>query len=54
MEYIEKEKLTEAIQKLLDARERGKNCSKQSATEYAAFKMCLTIINKMDVVTVED
>lgn len=53
-EYIEKEKALDAFKKLMEARERSKNCSNRAAMEYNAFMYAMRIIERMEVKQFED
>jgi len=50
MEYISKKDLVDVLEKFKKAREAKKNCSKQSATEYAMFDYVLKIIDTLKTV----
>lgn len=47
MEYLKKEDVVNALVRLKDAREQKKNCSKQTATEYAIFGYILKVIDTL-------
>lgn len=48
MEYIKKSDITEALQKLIDAR-KNKPCLRQALLEKVAFEYALAIVNKAKV-----
>ena len=47
MEYIKKEDLVNLLEKFKKARESKRNCSKQSATEYAIFDYVLKLVDTL-------
>lgn len=49
MEYIKKEDLVNLLEKFKKARESKRNCSKQSATEYAIFDYVLKLVDTLEV-----
>lgn len=49
MQYIKKTDIIETLEKFKKARENKRNCSKQSATEYAMFDYILKIIDTLPV-----
>ena len=49
MEYIKKEDLVNLLGKFKDSRESKRNCSKQSATEYAIFDYVLKLVDTLEV-----
>lgn len=48
MEYIKKQDIVELLERFKAAREKKKNCSKQSATEYAIFDYVLKLVETLD------
>lgn len=48
MEYIKKQDLVEMLEKFKAAREKKRNCSKQSATEYAIFDYILKLVDTLE------
>lgn len=48
MEYIKKQDIVELLERFKAARESKKNCSKQSATEYAIFDYVLKLVETLD------
>ena len=49
MEYIKKEDLVNLLEKFKKARESKRNCSKQSASEYAIFDYVLKLVETLEV-----
>ena len=47
MEYLSKKEVIETLDKFRKAREAKRNCSKQSATEYAIFDYVIKIIDTL-------
>lgn len=54
MEYIEKAKLMETLEKFKQAREAKKNCSKNTAMEYSIFEYIIKVVDTIPTVKVED
>ena len=50
MKYIKKEEIVTVLTRLKDAREAKRNCSKQSATEYAIYDYVLKVIDTLETV----
>lgn len=50
MKYILKQDLVNVLTKLRDAREKKRNCSKQSATEYSIYDYVLKIVDTLETV----
>lgn len=50
MKYIKKEEIVTLLTRLRDAREAKRNCSKQSATEYAIYDYVLKVIDTLPTV----
>lgn len=50
MKYIKKEDVITLLTKLRDAREQKRNCSKQSATEYAIYDYVLKVVDTIPTV----
>ena len=48
MKYIKKEEIVTLLTRLRDAREAKRNCSKQSATEYAIYDYVLKVIDTLE------
>lgn len=45
-EFVKKKDITDVLQRMVDLREKKRNCSRSSAIEYQAFKYCIAIINQ--------
>lgn len=50
MKYIKKEEIVTLLTRLRDAREAKRNCSKQSATEYAIYDYVLKVVDTLPTV----
>lgn len=50
MKYIKKQDIVAILTKLRDAREKKRNCSKQSATEYSIYDYVLKIVDTLETV----
>ena len=50
MKYIRKEEIVTLLTRLRDAREAKRNCSKQSATEYAIYDYVLKVVDTLETV----
>ena len=47
MKYIKKQEITEALQRMIDAR-KDKNCSRQTIIERKAFEYALAVVMKIE------
>lgn len=54
MEYISKKVLMETLEKFKKAREAKRNCSKNSAMEYAVFEYVIKVVDTIPTVKIED
>ena len=50
MEYISKKVLMETLEKFKKAREAKKNCSKNTAMEYAVFDYVIKVVDTIETV----
>lgn len=54
MEYIRKSDIVKVLTAFKDAREGKKNCSKQTAMEYAIYDYVLKIVDTLEVKVEDD
>lgn len=50
MEYIKKEEIVNVLTKMIEAREKKRNCARQTAIEYETLKYILRIVDQMETV----
>lgn len=48
MKYVKKDDIMNALLNLKQAREKKKNCSKQSAMEYAIFDYVIKVVDTLE------
>lgn len=48
MEYIKKDELVQVLTKMIEARAKKKNCSRQVMSEYETLRYILRIVEQME------